>query len=198
MRMVRDTGFQVHYASLYDGMRLMHKRILDTEVPRVKRVEESLTNSVLKSLSVEKAGLERSEAETRVRRQRVEKLDQLTQDWTYEERTRWSEEVPLIPSGKQRESRKRSRSRSKVRPEVSKKKRVQLEDGAGMDMGTHGEEAPIRISSQSDPGLSGVGNRTEVLHSGPHQGEEKEVVESGTDSRKVKVLLARLKTRGAW
>ena len=65
-------------------------------------------------------------------------------------------------------------------------------------MGTHGEEAPIRISSQSDPGLPGVGNGTEVLHSEPHQGEEKEVVESGTDSRKVKVLLARLKTRGAW
>ena len=126
VRMVRDTGFQVHYANLYDGMRLMHKRILDTEAPRVKRVEESLTNSVLTSLSVEKAGLERSEAETCVRRQRVEKLDQLTRDWTYEERTRWSEEVPLIPSGKQRESRKRPRSRSKVRPEVSKKKRVQL------------------------------------------------------------------------
>ena len=195
VRMVRDTGFQVHYANLYDGMRLMHKRILDVEAPRVRRVEESLTKSVLKSLSVEKAGLERSEAETRIRRLRVEKLDQLSQDWTYEERTRWSEEVPLIPSSKQRESRKRPRSRSKVRLERSKKMRVQPKEDASLERGVLGEETHIKVSVQPDLGLPGVGNGVDTLHSVPDQGKEKEMEESGVDSNRVKDLLARLKCR---
>ena len=139
--------------------------------------------------------LERSEAETRVRRLRVEKLDQLARDWTYEERTRWSEEIPPIPSRKQRESRKRSRSRSKVRLEISKKKQVQPKGDAGLERGVLGEETPIKVSSQPDPGLPGVGNGIETLHSVPDQGKEKEMEESGVDSNKVKDLLARLKCR---
>ena len=195
VRMVRDTGFQVHYANLYDGMRLMYKRILDMEAPRVRRVEESLTKSVLKSLSVEKAGLERSEAETRIRRLRVEKLDRLSQDWTYEERTRWSEELPLIPSSKQRESRKRSRSRSKIRLDRSKKRQVQSKEDASLERGVLGEETPIKVSVQPDPGLPGVGNGVDTLHSVPDQGNEREREESGVDSNRVKDLLARLKCR---
>ena len=125
----------------------------------------------------------------------MEKLDPLTRDWTYEERTRWSEEIPPIPSSKQRESRKRSRSRSKVRPEMSKKKRVQPKGDASLERGVLGKETPIKVSSQPDPGLPGVGNGIEALHSVPDQGKEKEVEESGADLKKVKDLLARLKCR---
>ncbi|MBZ5782069.1 hypothetical protein, partial [Klebsiella aerogenes] len=92
--------FQFHYASLYDGMRLCYRRILDSEAPVVSRVEEQLNEGVVKSLEVELTGLQRIKDEADVRRRRVKYLQDLGQDWTFKERTRWVPEVPVLPSWK--------------------------------------------------------------------------------------------------
>ena len=179
VRMVRDTGFQVQYANMYDGMRLMHMRILDKEAPRVQKVEEQLNSSVLKSVSVEKAALKRSEDEVLIRRQRVEKLESLSHDWTYEERTRWSEEVPLFPNCKQWEGRKRNRSFSRSGAGGSKKRRSRSRSDYGVAGGVRGREARAGSSSQPDPGSLGVGSGSVVLCRGPYQDKEQEELGSG-------------------
>jgi hypothetical protein len=47
--------------------------------------------AVLQSLEEESEGLRKCEEELRVRRMRVDWLTKLSEDWEYEERTRWRE-----------------------------------------------------------------------------------------------------------
>ncbi len=179
VRMVRDTGFQVQYANMYDGMRLMHMRILDKEAPRVQKVEDQLNDSVLKSFLVEKVAWKRSEEETLIRGQRVEKLESLSHDWTYEERTRWSEELPFIPNCKQRESRKRNRSISRSGADGNKKRRSKSRSDHGVASGVRGREARTGSSPQPEPGSPGVGSGSVVLCRGPYQDKEQEELGPG-------------------
>ena len=89
---------------------------------------------------------------------------------------------------------KRTKSPSRSRPGVEKKRKRSRSTARVVD-GLPGVEAYVRISSQPDPGLPGIGNGTEVLHSRPYQDEEKELVESGSGPSKGKDLRAGLKSR---
>ena len=120
-------------------------------------------------------------------------------------RTRWTEDVPFLPDWKPRGGWKRTKSPSRFRPGVEKKRKrsrnaakvvgeKRSRSTARVVDGLPGLEAYVRISSQPDPGLPGIGNGTEVLHSGPYQDEEKELVESGSGPSKGKDLHAGLKS----
>ena len=172
-RMCRDVGFQVHYANLYDAMRLSYKRLVDEDAPKVAKVEEILNKGVLSSFRVEKSGVERTESELGIRKQRMDRLNRLTQDWTFDERTRWTDDVPVLPSWRPRGGKKRARSSSRSRVAANRKKPRQIPGASG---GAFGEETSVQSSSQPAPGLPGVRNGLVDQDDVPHQGEEREDV----------------------
>ena len=68
-------------------------RVVDQPALKVSRVELELYKSVRRTLGEEKSGLERSEAETVIRRRRVVWLDNLSKNWALKEQTRSREDV---------------------------------------------------------------------------------------------------------
>ena len=162
VRMIRDAGFQTHYANMLDAMRLCYRRLFDSDAPKVKKVEVLLNNGVQKSCLVETVGLEKAELEVKVRQERVKYLKELGQDWTFKERTRWTVEVPVLPSWKPRKDRKRMRSPSKSRSGTLKKKsrrsRSVKRSRSVARVGPPGVESSVQSVSQPDPGESGVRN----------------------------------------
>ena len=93
-------------------------------------VEETLNRSVISTLGMEKSGLENAEVEVSNRRKRVDWLENLSQDWELKERTRWREDVPVVPGSKPRSGLKRSRSKSKAKPGKLKRMRLRsLKEG---------------------------------------------------------------------
>jgi len=194
-RMSRDVGFQNHYSNLYDGLRLMFMRLFDEEAPRIQKIEDVLNRAVLNSLEQEKAGLDRIEAEAEIRRQRVQGLDKLTRDWSFLERNKWAEEVPVLPSWRPRGGRKRTRSSSRTRSGVEKmrrsasqgaksdsakqkkRRRVRSRLSCDGEVDPSGKEACAKSSSQPDPDLSGGRNEHEDRSNGPdREGEREDVV----------------------
>jgi len=167
VRMIRDPWFQTHYANLYDAMRLCYLRVVDEEPPKVTKVEEILNKAVGNSLEMERANLERIEAEAEVRRARVNYLMELQTDWTFKERSRWSAEVPALPSVKSRGSRKRKSGPLGVVP-GEPSKRVRSKSIARV--GPFDGDAFIQPASQPAPESSGVGNGFVGQDDGLHQG----------------------------
>jgi len=148
MRMERNVGFQQFYGGLYDAMRLCYQRMMDKKAPVVEIREKRLKLAVLQSLEEESEGLRKCEEELRVRRMRVERLTKLSEDWEYEERTRWREEAPL-PNPKVRSGVKRKKS-----SKPGKQKRMRMRSAREAAAGSRAEE-PVDLSpSQPSPGSS--------------------------------------------
>ena len=124
IRMSRDIGFQRFNGNLYDGMRLCHLRIFDEKVVEIEGVERMLNQEVAHSFAEEKVGLEKIKTEAVVRRRRVAWLTNLTSDWESEERTKWREDVPVLPGWKKHSGVKRPGSKTGSKP--GKVKRLKL------------------------------------------------------------------------
>ena len=147
-RMDKNVGFQQFYGGLYDAMRLCYRRIMDKKAPVVEITEKRLKLAVLQSLEEESEGLRKCEEELRVRRMRVDRLTKLSEDWEYEERTRWREEVPL-PNPKVRSGVKRKKS-----SKPGKLKRLRMRSSKE-SVGESNAEEPVGLSpSQPSPGSS--------------------------------------------
>ena len=147
-RMEKNVGFQQFYGGLYDAMRLCYRRIMDRKAPVVEITEKRLKLAVLQSLEEESEGLRKCEEELRVRRMRVDRLTKLSEDWEYEERTRWREEVPL-PNPKVRSGVKRKKS-----SKPGKQKRMRMKSSRESVPESNAEE-PVGLSpSQPSPGSS--------------------------------------------
>lgn len=98
----------------------------------------------------------------------------LTQDWEFEERTRWRECVPTLPGWKHRSGRKRAGSQSNVKSGKVKKRKLKSSRTVEGDL--PGVEALGQSPSQLAPGPPGVMNEHGNQASGLHQGEEAEDV----------------------
>ena len=173
-RMIRDPWFQTHYANMYDAMRLCYRRMCDENAPRVKKVEVQLCNAVRKSLEVEMTALERARTVVGVREQRVEYLTNLSKDWSFKERTRWTVEVPVLPGWKPRGGRKRARSVTRSKVGVEKVKSKNLRSLARVGPGS--VAASVQSASQPDPGVPGARSGFVDQDDGLHQEEEMEDV----------------------
>ena len=86
--MRREGGFQRFYSNLYDGMRLLYRRIFDEKVVNIEYVEKALNQAVSFSFSEESSMLKKIELEAIVRRKHVDWLTGLSSDWEFEERTK--------------------------------------------------------------------------------------------------------------
>ena len=168
VRMKREVGFQRFYRNLYDGMRLLHRRIFDKKIDVVEDVKNVLIQAVAYSFAEEKLGLEKVLAETEIRRKRVDWLSGLTSNWEFEERTKWREDAPALPGWKKRVGVKRSRSQSGSKPNRAKRLKLRVLKTA--------EEASGRAPSLPAPGVPGAGNQRGDLVNGPQQEEEMEDV----------------------
>ena len=146
-RMENNVGFQQFYGGLYDAMRLCFLRIMDKKAPVVEITEKRLKVAVLQLLEEESEGMRKCEEELRVRRRRVDRLTKLSEDWEYEERTRWREEAPL-PNPKVRSGVKRKKS-----SKPGKQKRLRMR--SSRDVAESNAEEPVGLSpSQPSPGSS--------------------------------------------
>ena len=120
-RIEKDVGFQRFYGGLYDAMRLCYRSIMDEKAPAVEDMEKRLKAAVLHSLEEESEGLRKCEEELKVRMMSVERLNKLSADWEYEERTKWKGEVPALPTPKVRSGVKRKKN-----PRPGKLKRLRM------------------------------------------------------------------------
>jgi hypothetical protein len=125
-RMEKDVGFQRFYGGLYDAMRLCYRSIMDKKAPAVETTEKRLKAAVLQSLEEESEGLRKCEEELKVRRMRVDRLTRLSEDWEYEEQTKWKGEVPALPNPKVRSGVKRKKN-----PRPGKLKRSRMRSSRG-------------------------------------------------------------------
>ena len=158
LRMERQEGFRKFYLSLYDMLRLSHRRIFDEKAPGIPELIEILNNGVLMSLEAEKKGLEADEARVLARKGRISLLEGLTEDWKLKERTRWRDLVPGVPGIKPRTGVKRSRSKSKAKPGKLKRMRLRAQEakeGSGVGVSV---DPPCPAPSQPGLGLPGTGN----------------------------------------
>jgi len=137
-RMEKNVGFQQFYGGLYDAMRLCFLRIMDKKAPVVEITEKRLKLAVLQSLEEESEGMRKCEEELRVRRRRVDRLTKLSEDWEYEERTRWREEAHL-PNPKVRSGVKRKKS-----SKPGKQKRLRMR--SSQDVAESNAEEPVGLS----------------------------------------------------
>ena len=99
-------------------------RIFNEKAPVIEPVNKALNEAVILSLAVEKKGLEADMAQVRIREERINWLEGLSEDWEMKERTRWRDVVPGVPKTKIRSGTKRSRSQSKAEQLKRKKKRA--------------------------------------------------------------------------
>ena len=124
IRMAEDERFRRFYQNLFDLLRLSHMRIFNEKAPVIEPVNKALNEAVILSLAVEKKGLEADMAQVRIREERINWLEGLSEDWEMKERTRWRDVVPGVPKTKIRSGTKRSRSQSKAEQLKRKKKRA--------------------------------------------------------------------------
>ena len=119
IRMAEDERFRRFYQNLFDLLRLSHMRIFNEKAPMIEPVNKALNDAVILSLAAEKKGLEADMAQVRIREERINWLEGLSEDWEMKERTRWRDVVPGVPKTKT----KRSQSQSKTKPGRLKRKK---------------------------------------------------------------------------
>ena len=160
IRMLEDEGFRRFYQNLFDLMRLVHMRLFNEKAPVVEPVNKALSGAVLLSLASEERGLETALEQVRKRKERINWLKGLTQDWEMKERTRWREVVPGVLAAKTRTGVKRSWSQSKAKPGQLKqqRKRTRL---AKLSTGS-GEPQDLSCPAPSQLGLGLPGLESEL------------------------------------
>ena len=171
-RMRIEVGFQRFYSSLYDGMRLLYRRIFDEKVMDIASVNTALDQAVGLSFT-EESSMQKKKAdlEVMVRRKRVDWLAGLSSDWEFEESTKWKEDVPRLPGLRGWTGVKRSGSGAGGKPGKAKRRRLRAFRRCPTV-----EAAEGRFSAQPSSGLSASGNLPGNPVSGPQQEEEMEVV----------------------
>ena len=149
-RMIRDKGFRIFYKGIYDALRLMHKRLFDTNAPKVGRIEEQLCGSLDNVVVEERAALERAAQMYKIRMERVLWVEGVRADWEFKERPKWRDGMPALPAWKRKEGRKRERSSSRAQGKDSKpKKRARKVTGVGSGRAL----VPVQSASgRNDPG----------------------------------------------
>ena len=156
-RMNRNTGFRIFYGGMYERMKLIYRRIFDSDPPVNVKLEEHLEGKLDKKLEEERRALDRCEIEVRARKKRVEWMEAIRFDGEFKDRSRWREGVPSLPSWKQKRSKKREPSLSCTGEDVNRrpeKIRQQLLDTLG-ETRTVCELSPVlwcKNSENSDVG----------------------------------------------
>ena len=173
LRMIRNSGFRIFYKGIYDALRLMFLRIFDEPAPVVARLDEELNDGVEKTYVEEKNALDKCEAETAIRRDRVAWMEEVRTDWNLKERTRWREGLPQLPVWKRRTKpgTKRSRSRSRSRVE-SKGRNVKRRKLSGKK-GNQSVLVPVQLSSVRNENVNR--DETDDVQAGGSVAPEKQV-----------------------
>ena len=115
-RMKTDSRFRGYYHSVYDAVRLLHKRIFDEPSEVIEESEKHWSSKLEIALEEECGALERCDLEIVVRRSRVSWLEQEQAD-ELRDRYHWRQGLEALPRWKSKTARhaakrKTARSRS--------------------------------------------------------------------------------------
>ena len=149
-RMESQEGFRKFYMSLFDMLRLVHRRIFDEKALEIEDLNKTLNTGVLLDLETERKALEAEEARVLARKSWISWLEGLTEDWELRERFRWRDQVSAVPGVKARSGVKRSQSKSKVKP--GKLKRMKLKARAARESSVAGVVVDPPCPAPSQPG----------------------------------------------
>ena len=123
-RMKIDSRFRTYYNSVYDAIRLLHKRIFDVSSDVIVESERIWRSKLEIALDEERGALDRLEVEIIVRRSRVAWLEQVQAD-NLGDRYHWRRGLEPLPSWKSKTARhaaKRKAARSSLVSEPKKTK----------------------------------------------------------------------------
>ena len=108
--MNNDTGFCMFYGGMYEGMKLIYRRLFDSDPPVNVKLEEHLLGKLDKKLEEERRALDRCETEVRARKKRVEWIEAIRFEGEFKDKSKWKEGIPSLPCWKQKKPKKRERS----------------------------------------------------------------------------------------
>ena len=100
--MKTDSRFRAYYHSVYDAVRLLHKRIFGVPSEVIVESEKHWTSKLEVALDEEQGALERCEVEIVVRRSRVAWLEQVQAD-DLGDRYHWRKGLEAYHPGKARQ-----------------------------------------------------------------------------------------------
>ena len=115
------------YKILYDSLRLSFLNIFNKPAPNVPKVESELNSAVLNTLSIETRLLEKSEIETPIKRSWVQRLTNLSTDWTFKESAKCRVGIPELPAWRKRSGQKRLYSKVRKPGKDQRKRSIKLD-----------------------------------------------------------------------
>ena len=129
-RMKTNFRFRNYYLSVYDALRILHKRIFDEPSDVAVQSEEHWSSKLEIALEEERGALERCQLEIVVRQSRVSWLEQVQAD-DLGDRYHWRQGLEALPCWKSKTARhaakmKMARSRSKLGQSKPKKTKIDV------------------------------------------------------------------------
>ena len=110
-RLAGDKPFQKHFHGLYQGLRMIQRRIFNQEAVRIKELDNSFLDNVAGQLVEEEERARKAMEMYEARQERCKHLRNVLQDKDEEDQTLCFEELPRLPAWKpRRRGRKRGRS----------------------------------------------------------------------------------------
>ena len=125
MRMEKDEMYKMFFKPLYDSLRLIFLRLMNRPTIELSEMNEDIGRNILNQLEKQRRNLERSDAENKAYRERVEYLTKLASSEDTVERARWRDRMPQLPPWKLKKGgrgEKRKKKESCSSPEAKKQK----------------------------------------------------------------------------
>jgi hypothetical protein len=132
MRMEKDEMYKMFFKPLYDSLRLIFHRLMNRPTIELSEMNEDIGRNILNQLEKQRRNLERSDAENKAYRERVEYLTRLASSDDTVERARWRDRMPQLPPWK-----------LKKRGEKRKKKDSCSSTGAKKQKGDGSLDTPV-------------------------------------------------------
>ena len=125
-RMKTDSRFRTYYHSVYDAVRLLHKRIFDVSSDVIVESERKWRSKLEIALDEERGALERCEVEIVDRRSRVAWLEQVQAD-DLRDRYHWRKGLEALPSWKSKSARHAAKRKASKSSLVSEPKKTKID-----------------------------------------------------------------------
>lgn len=132
VRLSEDPSFSKFYYGVYQGLRLIFKRIFNKEALRIPELDSRFRENIQDNLKKEKDLKSKSWEIYKARESRCKHLQSVLDEQDKEDQTLCLEELPKLPEWIQRKKgRKRNRSRSRSKSKPRKKMRCEEAEPAG-------------------------------------------------------------------
>ena len=139
-RLSNDESFRKHFYGLYQGLRMIYRRLFNKEAVRIKVLEDKFLNNIVNQLAEEEDRAKKSMEMYKSRQARCEHLRKALSGKDDDDQTLCLEDLPRLPAWKPRR-RGRKRCRSQVR-----------KDGLGKKIKLHVSPGIEDVQVQDQPG----------------------------------------------